>query len=443
MTKGQKMTKRKISMVAGGLIAIGGLAGFGAVGSVGGGPEQAQLSRPVPVEVLTLEAADSIPIRRTYTGLLKAARSSELGFELAGKLEQVLVDEGDHVVANQILAELDTDSLLARKEQLEAERDQAMAMLAELEAGPRREQIAAAKAEVENLRAQWQLARASSERSEQLRRRDVVSQEEYDQHAFGSRAALARLDAAQRRLDELEAGTRTEQIAAQRAVVARLNASLKQINLDIEDSQLRAPFDGVVAARYVDEGTVAAQGTPVLRLLDRTSLEAWIGLPPDEIAGIELGEPHELQIDDRQYEATVTGILPELDSRTRTRSVVLRLVDPHEELVAGLVARMSHSVEQRDAGFWLPVEALTRGDRGLWSVLAVNIGKEAGSPVVERRDVELLHSDGDRVYVRGTLSAYETVVARGTHRLVHGQRVEVTNANSPNVSASQSLTVGG
>jgi multidrug efflux pump subunit AcrA (membrane-fusion protein) len=104
---------------------------------------------------------------------------------------------------------------------------------------------------------------------------------------------------------------------------------------------------------------------------------------------------------------------------------------------------MSHSVEQRDAGFWLPVEALTRGDRGLWSVLAVNTGEEAGSAVVERRDVELLHSDGDRVYVRGTLSADETVVARGTHRLVHGQRVEVTNSNSPDRSISETLAVGG
>jgi hypothetical protein len=63
--------------------------------------------------------------------------------------------------------------------------------------------------------------------------------------------------------------------------------------------------------------------------------------------------------------------------------------------------------------------------------------------VVERRDVELLHSDGDRVYVRGTLSADETVVARGTHRLVHGQRVQVTNASSPNQSVNQSFAVGG
>jgi multidrug efflux pump subunit AcrA (membrane-fusion protein) len=435
------MTKRSVTILVSLLVALGGLAGLGAVGSVVGRREQVQPSRAVPVETLVLKAANSISVRRTYTGVLKAGRASELGFELAGRLERVLVDEGDRVADGQLLAELDTDGLLARKEQLQAERDQATAVLAELEAGPRREQIAAARAEVENLRAQWQLAENTRQRRKQLLIDGAVSQEEYDQQAFGVQAARARLDAAQRRLDELEAGTRAEQIDAQRAVVARLDATLKQVELDLEDSQLRAPFDGTIAARYVDEGTVTAQGIPVLRILDQTNIEAWIGLPPDEVAGIELGQQHQLQINGRHYEATVSGILPELDPRTRTRSIVFQLAASHDELVAGQVVRISHTAQQREAGFWLPVVALTRGDRGLWSVLAVVPGSVTGAAVVERRDVEVMHSETDRVFVRGTLLPEEQIVAGGTHRLVPGQRVEVTNVTSPAHSASQSLAV--
>jgi RND family efflux transporter MFP subunit len=296
-------------------------------------------------------------------------------------------------------------------------------VLAEYEAGPRSERIAAARAEVENLQAQWRLAQVTHARRDQLRRGGVVSQEEYDQQAFGLQAAKARLDAAQRRLDELEAGTRDEQIEAQRAVVARLDSALQQIGLDLEDSQLRAPFDGVIAARYLDEGTVADQGMAVFRILDVSALEAWIGLPPGEVAGIHAGQQHLLVIDGREHAATVSRILPELDPRTRTRSVVFQLDAKPDTLVAGQVVRMSHAVDRGDRGFWLPVGALTRGDRGLWSVLAVVPGGDEWVPVVERRDVELLHTEADRVFVRGTLAPHDQVVAHGTHRLVPGQRV--------------------
>mgnify|MGYP000423394043 CR=1 FL=1 len=93
--------------------------------------ETADVSRAVPVETLALEPADSVRVERTYTGVLKADRASELGFELAGKLRRILVDEGDRVAAGQLLAELDNDILMARKEQLQAERVQAAAVLAE------------------------------------------------------------------------------------------------------------------------------------------------------------------------------------------------------------------------------------------------------------------------------------------------------------------------
>jgi RND family efflux transporter MFP subunit len=213
--------------------------------------------------------------------------------------------------------------------------------------------------------------------------------------------------------------------------------------VDLADSQLRAPFDGTIAERYVDEGTVAARGTPVLRILDEDSLEAWIGLPPEAVAGIEIGQQHQLRIQGREYPAAVSGILPELDPRTRTRRIVFRLAESRDDLVAGQVVRMSHAARQPDSGYWLPVGALTRGDRGLWSVLAVVPATQAGAAFVERRDVELLHAEGNRVFVRGTLLAGERVVASGTHRLVPGQRVDVTNVHSAVPEVSESLAAVG
>jgi hypothetical protein len=82
-------------------------------------------------------------------------------------------------------------------------------------------------------------------------------------------------------------------------------------------------------------------------------------------------------------------------------------------------------------GFWLPSTALTQAERGLWSAF---VGEEErssdGSPQtglfrVARRDLEVLHTESDRVLVRGTLHAGEPVITGGTHRVVPGQVVRL------------------
>ncbi|MFN6065640.1 MAG: efflux transporter periplasmic adaptor subunit, partial [Pseudanabaena sp.] len=72
-------------------------------------------------------------------------------------------------------------------------------------------------------------------------------------------------------------------------------------------------------------------------------------------------------------------------------------------------------------GFWMPTTALYRGERVLRSCF--EIAREVDAYRVEKRDVEVLHTEGDRVLVRGTISANEEVVSSGTQRLVNGQTV--------------------
>lgn len=73
-------------------------------------------------------------------------------------------------------------------------------------------------------------------------------------------------------------------------------------------------------------------------------------------------------------------------------------------------------------GFWLPATALAESVRGLWSCFVAEPDGE-GRHRIARRDVEVLHTETDRVYVRGTLEDGEQVVTSGVHRLVPGQRV--------------------
>lgn len=383
----------------------------------------------LPVRVRIAEPVDSILRERIYTGTLVARRRSQLSFERPGKLIELLADEGDRVEAGQALAKLDLRRLTARRAQAEANLTEASSRLRELIQGPRQETIAAAEAEVRNLAAQSDVSRRRLDRRAQLVESRAVSREEYDDALYEFRAAEARVDVVQKQLDELLAGTRVEQVDAQRARVAALEATLADINHEIEDATLTAPFGGRVAARLLDEGAVVAAGAPVFALIEDRGIEAWVGLPPASASAIEVGSDISATIAGVAYEARVRAVRPELDPATRTQTLILAIPKP-KGLVAGQVVRVGIHERVAAEGFWVPTDALTPDRRGLWSLLVVADGHASPRPV------EVIENDGDRSFVRGALQAGEPVIVGGAHRVVAGQAVRVVAA--PEDLASQS-----
>ncbi|NJL48252.1 MAG: biotin/lipoyl-binding protein, partial [Leptolyngbyaceae cyanobacterium SM2_5_2] len=101
-----------------------------------GPAESVAPAAPLPVEAIALKAVNSYTVERQYVGEIVAQRTSSLGFEQGGTVVALLVDEGDLVTTGQSLARLDTRSLTTQRQQLVAQRDQAIATLTELQNGP-------------------------------------------------------------------------------------------------------------------------------------------------------------------------------------------------------------------------------------------------------------------------------------------------------------------
>jgi RND family efflux transporter MFP subunit len=201
-----------------------------------------------------------------------------------------------------------------------------------------------------------------------------------------------------------------------------LDAALLNVEVDIEESSLRAPFSGVVSKRFRDEGAILAPGSPLLRLVDDQHLEAWIGLPAELAAQRSAGEQFLLTVGDDEVQANVASILPELDVTTRTRTVIFA-VTSNDQVVPGQIVRVEIEDSAHAQGFWVPIGALTRSSRGLWSVLVAERPAGKNHMTAARRDVEVLHTTGQRSLVRGTLMPGDAVIIDGTHRVAAGQRV--------------------
>ena len=378
----------------------------------------------LPVKTTVIEPVRSYSTTQTYTGEVTALRTSEVGFERGGKLIEVFVEEGDRVTANAPLAKLDTTNLEAQRQGLIAQKQQAQAVLAELKNGARTEEIAAAQANVRDLQQQLELEKLRSSRREYLYGEGAIAREELDEIAFNQKALNERLANAQSNLAQLQNGTRVEQIQAQQAAVDRLAAEIKDLDITIDKSTLTSPFKAIVSTRNLDEGTVVEAGTSILRLVEDTQPKVKIGVPIDVANQMQPGSKQQVIIGGKDYNAVVSSILPEVNTATRTRTVVLQLPSVAATQSPRQIARLEISQTTDIDGYWLPITALVRGDLGLWSSYALVKSGNSQYFQAERRYIELLETQGDRILVKGTLQPGDEIIIDGTHRIIPGQLVK-------------------
>lgn len=354
------------------LMVIGGagggvLAGLTLIASKADAIPTATAPR-TPVSVMRVEPEPGYSVTRRFTGQVEAAARADLGFELGGRVTEVLVDEGDIVPAGAVLARLDTTALIPERRALEAD-------------------LAALGADAE-------LARLTLARNDTLTERgfrSVAAQEE-------ARLALARAEAG----------------------MAAVRARIAGVDVRLEKSVLTAPFAARIGARLADPGQTAAAGQPVLVLFDAAPARARIGLPPELAAGLTPGQTVRVDLDGRTLAATVRQIRPDLDSSTRSRSVLVTLPEGAAPVLGDTVALfLSQRIEE--PGFWAPLSALREGVRGSWSVMAVEAAAEGDR--LTPAAVEVIHTDGPRVFLRGTLPPGARIVAEAPDRVAPGQIV--------------------
>ena len=125
------------------------------------------------------------------------------------------------------------------------------------------------------------------------------------------------------------------------------------------------------------------------------------------------------------FDQTVQGLVPEVDEVTRTAVIIARASSGAPRLLPRETVQLVLETEEPLDGHWIPLTALTRGTRGLWTAYALSADQAPeGGHRVERRDLEVLHVRGERALVRGVITPGDRLIAEGHHRVVPGQRVE-------------------
>jgi HlyD family secretion protein len=191
-------------------------------------------------------------------------REVNTSFRVGGRLDQLLVDEGDAVTAGQVLARLDPAPRQVDLDQAKAQLLAAEARLAMLKKGYRGEDVAAAESRVKEARSAAENAQKTYERQDALFKTGAVSRQSRDDAFSAKDEALARQRTAESSLEQMTAGYRPEEVDQAAAEVENAKARVSAADLALNDTTLRAPSDGTVLTRVVEPGTLVNAGDTIV-----------------------------------------------------------------------------------------------------------------------------------------------------------------------------------
>lgn len=304
----------------------------------------------------------------TLPGSLKANQQATLYAKVPGYLKSISADTGDRVQAGQALGEIEVPELQADRTRFRAE-------------------VKVATTE------------ASRMTSARQKAPDLVTPQAVDE-------ATGRLEVAQANLE------RTESL--------------------LEFSQLKAPFSGVVTARFVDPGAFipaatsanTSGGAAVITLMDFSTIRAQVRVPESEASLIKAGQPVRIAVEGlpgRSFQTTVSRLSYALDEATRTMLVEADLPNPSLELRPGMYAQIRLGVEEHLDALRIPAGALV-----MEKANAFAFAVEGG--LARKKALRIGFNDGALVEVLSGLSGTETLVVPGKLALADGQSVQISEA---------------
>lgn len=352
-------------------------------------------SKKAAVAVRTATASlQNWPDLYEATGTVRARTTAVIASKVMGYVQQVSVQVGDRVREGQPLVTLDARDLEANLRRAEAGRAEAVSAQPEVENG-----IAAAKAN-------YELAQATFRRIDDLASKKSVSNQEFDEASARLKAAQANYEMAQAKREQLQ------------SKIAQAEQEQGAARIMRDYAAITAPFAGVVTAKSVEPGNLAAPGAPLLTIEREGVYRLESEIDESKLPAVRTGQSVKVTLDalGRTFDARVSEIVPSVDAASRAYTVKIDL-PAVPQLRSGLFGKASFSLGSRQA-LAIPSKALQQNGQ-LQSVFVVANGEARTRLITAGRNFD------DAVEVLSGLNAGESVVVAPPPALADGDCVEV------------------
>ncbi|PSF37926.1 efflux RND transporter periplasmic adaptor subunit [Aphanothece hegewaldii CCALA 016] len=463
------------------LLAIGGVWGWNSwKTSQNAGNDQTLAGQPpaMPVKLMTVQTG-TVEDKSEVLGTLEANRAVTIKSEVAGRISNILVKEGDRVQAGQVLYRLDSEDLEAQLLSDKAKLENAKARLAQLEKGNRVEDIAEAQARVreaqarlinaksgapseEIAQAQAQLASAQAsadlanqrvKRYSTLSQEGAISEDQYQEYLTIQRNANAAVNQAKRRISELskgrqsdinelaagvereaqnlrriESGSRVEEIAQGRADVAEATAQVRLSQVNVNKTRVVAPISGTVGDIPTKIGDYVDDTNELTTVTTNDDLEINLSIPLEQAPRLRLGLP--VEILDPQGKVAATGKINFISPDVNSSSQLILAKADISNLNGSLLNRQfieANVIWDRKTGILVPTAAISRLGGQTFVYVAQKVPATEGKPeqtIAKQRSVKLGSLQGNNYQVLEGLKAGETIITAGLLNVADGVPIQ-------------------
>jgi multidrug efflux pump subunit AcrA (membrane-fusion protein) len=371
--------------------------------------EAAEVEAPTPVQVETVRKG---PIDRVVTAdaVLYPVNQSSPTAKISAPIKRVLVNRGDHVKAGQVLVELEIADLAATANESKSLYDQSQAALQTVTGATVVEDKAKAQTDLQSAQQVLEAAQKVYDSRAALQKQGALAQRLVDDAKVSLVQAQSAYNTAKQHLDTLNSVGQREQIHAAQAQVEATKAHYENSNVQVGYGKITSPISGIVSDRPVYPGEMPASGTPLMTIVDISSVVARANVPVQEAGFIKVGRPATITGPDGDIAGKVVVVSPAVNPNTTTVEVWIQAPNPEEKLKPGGTVRVAIKAETLQDVTLVSSSAILNSDEGGQIVIVVtpdNIAHQHKVSIGVRQgiNVEIVSgvNEGDKVVTVGGL----------------------------------------
>jgi len=405
------------------IVAIGCNNSQQATASAESTPINKQGSEKVPSVRVNQVQKRSLTNYITLAGEVKADRSVNILPKTSEEVKKVYVEVGDRVKQGDKLVVLDNSSALIQVEQAKASLEIAQANLAETLNGAKEEEVLQLESELISAKAAYQQAQKNYQRQKDLFDQRVISNQTLEEAENDYITAKSQYQSAKYSLKLTKDGATQEEIKALKGAVTQGEASLKAAKLDLSNTLITAPIDGIVSSVDIEQGEMVFTNSEIMTISNIDTVKLITYISQSNINKIKIGE--EVQVDfkvlQKSFIGEIKNISPVADSTKKSYPVEISIDNQNNIIKAGMYAKVTLQTDQVKETIIIPQNGVLVDDSGNSYTYIIEDNQ------AKKVNIKTGISNKEQVVVLEGLKVGDQVVTAGIDNVKEGSEVKIVS----------------
>ena len=410
------------------MLALAGLAvAVGLLNTLGCSSDKGNKEPTVTVQVAAVEKT-TIQHTINTQAILFPRQQAAIVPKISAPVQKFLVKRGSPVHEGELLAVLENRDLSAAAQDTGGSYKQAEAAYETTTAASLPEEIQKAEADEQQAKQALDAQEKVFESRQQLFDQGALPRKELDQSRVDITAARNQFAIAKKHLDSLMAIGKQQALKSAAGQLESAKGKYLGAQAQLSYSEIRSPIDGVVTDRPLYPGEMAAAGTPLLTVMDISSVIAKAHIPQDDAAALKVGDKGTMTVPgiDAPIEGKVTVVSPALDPNSTTVEIWLEAKNPKQQLKPGTSVQLSLTAQTVKDTLVVPASSVITAPDGTTTVMIAGSDGRA-----HQKTVKLGIHNGDDVQIVDGVTASDKVVASGAYGLPDKTKIKIEAAETP------------